>query len=321
MLAKTYDSRTRLDAERWYVRLQAPDCSTAERLDFERWRAVPEHAAAFAATQGLWQALGELADRPEVARLSRQVIDDVRQQRSHSRRTWLIAASVILAIASGTLLSVHNRQAPVTYATAADQRRTVDLSDGSQVVLNVDSEIAVRFGTRARQVTLHRGEALFSVAHDRSRPFSVAAADGAVVALGTRFQVRSEIDRVTVTLLEGRVNVERDNEREHAQLVPGDQVRYAPAVPGLKRRSVDVDSVSSWSTGRLQFRATALAEVLDEVNRYSASKIRLADASLGDVPVNGTFAIGDARSVVDALQALLDIQVARRNGDFLLSRR
>lgn len=316
------DTRIMAEAERWHVRLQAPDCSVAERLEFQRWRAISEHAEAFAATQKLWQSLGRLSGRPELERLSLQIVADVRNERRRSLRGWSMAAALLLVVTCGVLLAIQQRQAPLLiYATAVHEQRAIELPDGSRVALNVSTEIDVQFDGQARRVTLRRGEALFSVAHDPSRPFSVAAADGAVVAVGTRFQVRNEVERVTVTLLEGRVNVDRNDQHELVQMLPGQQVRYTPALPGMKRDAVDVESVSSWSTGRLRFRATALAEVLAEVNRYSASQIRLGDASLAGVPVSGTFAIGDAMSVVDALQVLLDIQVTRHSDEFILSRR
>jgi transmembrane sensor len=310
------------EAERWFARLKAPDCTAAERLEFQVWRAVPEHAAAYAAAEKLWQSLGKLEGRPDLGQLSRLVLAET-AERPRRRQALAMAASVLLAVAGGAVfLSVQHREAPaVVYLTKPGERSIVKLADGSQLVLNYATEVEVRLGKDVRRLTLRKGEALFTVAHDGARPFKVSARDGVVTALGTRFEVRSDSEDVAVTLLEGRIAVDRGNENEHTELHPGDQVRYTDAEAHMSRRVVDPEVVASWSTGRLRFRATPLAEALDEVNRYSAMQIHLEDPDLSSTPVSGTFEVGDSASVISALSALLPIQSEEKDGEILLRRR
>jgi transmembrane sensor len=188
-------------------------------------------------------------------------------------------------------------------------------------VLNYATELDIHFDEKARRVTLHKGEALFTVAHDQTRPFAVVAPDGIVTALGTRFEVRSDDQHVTVTLLEGRVSLDRQVDKEHVQLEPGEQVSYRVDAPALNRRTVDVDVVTSWSTGRLRFRSTPLSEALEEVNRYSTTQIRIVDPALAAIPIAGTFEVGDTPSVVSALTALWPIQAEEQDGEILLRHR
>ena len=50
------------DAARWYSRLRAPDCTPADRADFEQWLARDaRNAAAYAAAERVADALGKLA--------------------------------------------------------------------------------------------------------------------------------------------------------------------------------------------------------------------------------------------------------------------
>lgn len=303
------------DAERWYARLMAADCKAAERMAFQRWQAIPEHAAAYAATEKLWQSVGRLAGRSDLEQLSRQILADTAKppRRSFQRRRFAIAASVLVAAGVGVFLAVQNRGAePVTYATGPSERSTIKLADGSQLILNFSTELDVQLDDDDRHLTLRKGEALFTVAQDATRPFRVTVIDGEVTALGTRFQVRSEAEQVTVTLLEGRVAVERPRARTRVQLAPGEQIRFA-GTDEMSRRIVDPESVASWTTGRLRFRAVPLADVVDEVNRYSAVQIRIADPTLTSIPISGTFEIGDSPSVIAALEALLPIQAAEES--------
>jgi transmembrane sensor len=315
-------------AERWYARLKAADCTAADRMEFQSWRATPEHAAAYTATTKLWESLGGLAGRADLEKLSRQILADTAQQHRRSpamdvRRRIVIAASILLAVLSGgAFLGLQNRAtATIVYATQPGERSSIELADGSQVVLNSATELDVRISNGTRGLTLHKGEAVFTVAHDRTRPFKVAAGDGEVTALGTRFQIRNEGKHVTITLLEGRVVVDRREAHEHVQLEPGDQVRFTVALREMVRRTVDPEVSASWSTGRLRFRSTPLAEALSEVNRYSTIQIRVADPTLASIPISGTFAIGDGISVVSALEALLPIHADKAGEEILLRHR
>ena len=313
------------DAERWYARLMAPDCTASERMEFKRWQADAEHAAAYAQTELLWRSMGKLAGCPEFEQLSRQVLADTEPgSKAGRRRRFLFvtstAAAVLAVIGGAAFMSLQHDETPtVAYITKPGESRIIELADGSQLILNYATELDVRLGKDTRRLTLHKGEALFVVAHDTTRPFKVDAGDGEVTALGTRFEVRSDARGVAVTLLEGSVAVDRSKNQEHVRLEPGDQVRFTPAAP-MTRLEVDAEVVASWSTGRLRFRSTPLAEALDEVNRYSVTQIRITDPTLDGVPISGTFKVGDTASVIAALTALLPIQSRESDGQVLLRR-
>jgi transmembrane sensor len=310
-------------AERWYARLKAPDCSASERLEFQRWRTAPEHGAAFARTEKLWGSLGQLSGRPDFEQFSQRILDETAAQPHWRWQPFAIAVSAaIVLIGSGVFIWAQHRQPPaVVYVTKPGERSIVELADGSQLVLNYATELDVRLDEKARRVMLHKGEALFTVAHDQTRPFQVVAGDGVVTALGTRFEVRSDNQHVTVTLSEGHVSLDREVDKKHIQLEPGEQVRYQVAAPELNRRTVDADVVTSWSTGRLRFRSTPLSEALEEVNRYSSTQIRIVDPTLATIPIAGTFEVGDTSSVVSALTALWPIRAQEKDGAVLLHHR
>ncbi|NWO96408.1 hypothetical protein GY976_25075, partial [Escherichia coli] len=60
---------------------------------------------------------------------------------------------------------------------------------------------------RERRLRLVAGEALFKVAHDKSRPFVVETRHGEVVAVGTMFDVSVGKGEAKVTVVEGVVRV------------------------------------------------------------------------------------------------------------------
>jgi transmembrane sensor len=98
-----------------------------------------------------------------------------------------------------------------SYSTAPSGRRVIALSGGSHVTLGARTELPTRFTASRRVVVLNRGEAWFNVAHDSQRPFLILAGSGAVTAVGSKFDVRRELDtnldEVVVTVDTGVVEV------------------------------------------------------------------------------------------------------------------
>ena len=70
----------------------------------------------------------------------------------------------------------------MSVATAVGENRTVPLPDGSRITVGGYSRVEVSFSDSERRVELARGEALFKVAKDPTRPFVVHAGRARVVA-------------------------------------------------------------------------------------------------------------------------------------------
>src|SRR5687768_10576884 len=64
------------DADRWFARLKAPDCTATERMDSQRWRAHPDRAAAYAFTAERWSSIGALHGDTEFDQLVRQALTE-----------------------------------------------------------------------------------------------------------------------------------------------------------------------------------------------------------------------------------------------------
>ena len=67
---------------------------------------------------------------------------------------------------------------------------------------------------------------------------------------------------------------------------------------------------------------TPASEAIEEVNRYSIRKVRLADPSLASLPVGGNFIAGDSELILSAFEAALPLRsVDGGGGEILLFRR
>ena len=119
---------------------------------------------------------------------------------SRMSQRWRVAAAVLLVAASAASWRAFARPrvAPDHTLTWREMtvprgsRASIDLADGSRVVLNAGSRLrySANMGTGARDVYLD-GEGYFVVHHDAARPFRVHAGSAIATDVGTRFAVRA----------------------------------------------------------------------------------------------------------------------------------
>lgn len=240
------------------------------------WRASPETRR-----EHLLQALSAQASRPTPRRRLRVGI----------ALAGMLAAC---ALAAGWGWRVYSRVDTASYLTALGEVGDVTLADGSHAVLASDSRIDTQFSHRWRRVTLERGEAIFDVAKDASRPFVVAAQGRHVVAMGTRFSVRHDEHALRVVVTEGTVRLETPagpGDPQPVTLLPAGSLALVQN-NGVLLRTLALDEARrmlDWRDGLLEFRNATLAQAAAEFNRYNARKLVIADAAAGALPISGTF--------------------------------
>jgi transmembrane sensor len=211
--------------------------------------------------------------------------------------------------------------ANATYTTAAGNHQSISLPDGSTLVLNASSEVAVAFAQSERRVQLQHGEAHFYVAKDAARPFYVRAGAVTVRAVGTAFNVRRQSDGVEVLVTEGKVKVTRQDDATGSELNPMDLVAGERAVIDTVATSALAANSSPGNSGavasigqrapRLMFKNTPLSEVVERFNRFSKIKMEIADPELAERAVGGNFDADNAESFFNLLSAAGDVRVER----------
>ncbi|MGH8240361.1 MAG: FecR family protein, partial [Steroidobacteraceae bacterium] len=223
-------ARRREQASWWFARLQDAEMPAHVLKRWKRWEAISENRRAF---DDIVQLSGRLRSaRPLISipttpedgydgsvsvhawRLLRQ--GRTRMQPRLKAAAFAIGLAAAFAVAAVGLKWVS----PVSWRsiigdarmsvteTGIGEHRDIFLRDGSQISLGAKTAIAAEITEDARIVVLTRGEALFHVKRDPSRPFRVIAGGGTITAVGTAFNVRRrEDDHVVVTVTEGTVEV------------------------------------------------------------------------------------------------------------------
>ncbi|WBO24306.1 FecR family protein [Sphingomonas abietis] len=301
---------SRAQAAQWLVRLRTLPVSRATLEGFFRWRRDDANAAAFAEAERFWEDVGQIADSPRIIAETRAALKRrrVRPRFGVVRTRYAVVALCLCVLLVGSF-SVRNVFSGQTYQTVVGERRLIELADGSQVRLDADTRIFVRFGHARRRVELSRGQAFFSVAHNTSRPFSVTADGASVTATGTRFDVRHVGPTIAVTLVQGGVQVQIDRAAP-THLVAGQQWTVRPGEHPVVR-AVDTMQATAWTQGRIVLDGMPLGEAIAEVNRYAAHPVRLEAADYAEERIGGSFEAGDVSSFVEAVTTLLPLHAER----------
>ena len=174
-------------ANEWFARRACGLMTSEDEVRLAVWLAADSlHERAFRRAAIVYDALGAVFPAEAGARRSRRGLGAAR--RPTRRQGIALAASLAAATVLGVVVFDLPTRLAADAATGVGEHRLVALADGSTVLLNTDSAIAIDYGAQ-RKIRLLRGEAAFTVAPDPARPFRVETSGGSAVALGTRFIV------------------------------------------------------------------------------------------------------------------------------------
>jgi transmembrane sensor len=302
-------------AAEYVVRLQG-EIGEAERKSIFAWiESNPHHAVAFARMESAWEVSGRIRASPPALDPYEASLDG--DSRSWPSRRQVIGGSAAAGVAACAVTAVWRYARDVDiYRTQVGERRTVKLGDGSRVQLNTASTIEVAMREKSRRVRLVKGEALFEVAHDRTRPFLVDAGAARMVAVGTAFNVRIREDFVELTVTEGSVAVLKKGGDLHDTTLPhiaagvGAVIRSGAVAPTVLDGQ-DLRERTAWQEGVIEFHGDTLAQAVAEFNRYRDQPIIVGDSHLADLRVGGRFQVGDADKFLTALGSAFPIETIK----------
>jgi transmembrane sensor len=315
----------------WHERLQHDTVSENTRRAFGSWLAESqEHRSAYAEMEQAWKLLRSEGQHPEVLALRRET--RLRCRHAHRRGRFsprwaavaagvLVTVGVVALFASGGI-GTRSLLPDAVYQTKVGERLSLTLADGSRVTLDTQSQLQLAYTAQERGVRLIRGQAMFKVAKDKSRPFVVAAGNRRFVAVGTAFDVSVDPLQIKVTMVEGTVRVEsaakavsrsgEETPRALMTITAGDQLivdrQQVDRVYG-----VDPKQATSWLRWQLVFDNTPLDTAVAELNRYSTTQIKLADPELAHVRLSGTFTANRPELFVEAITTYYPIAVVHRD--------
>ena len=313
----TISDDLRDQAREWLTFLYAGQVSEADRARFRTWlHADPAHAAAYREAEQLWADIRQLDGLDGFD--AREALEPAAMARRWPTSRRAVAGGAIAAALAVLVWGVVGYVwiSERTYATGVGEIRQVVLDDGSTVTLSGASAVQVRLSRIGRQAELTRGQAYFEVAPDPDKAFTVAAGRAAIRVVGTAFDVRRAAGDVRVSVAEGVVEVavaDPDAPAAHGatRLTVGERVTAsATGTLGAVER-FDPAQAAAWREGRFTYTDARLSEVIADVNRFRADKIRLVGTAPGDLRVTATFTIEQVDQMLGGLAATQPVVIDR----------
>lgn len=315
MSAAPQDHALLREAIGWLVEAHSGEMTPQQQARLQQWRAANR------AHEAAWQTVAAALSR-NVGPLTQQM--PAQQQAAmkalvRPRRRQIVSGSLALA---GLLASsgwVANRLTPLSGLladahTATGERRTLDLPDGSQLLLAPRTVAHLEFSAGRRLVRLDQGALIATVASDAARPFVVATAQGEVQALGTRYLVRQAPHETQVAVLQHRVAL-RSRSGGRQELREGG-CAWITADGRIRADDRPASAAAAWQHGMLLADDEALGEVIAALRPYRAGLLRISPEA-ARLRVLGAFPLDDTDHALQALADHLPIRIRRYTGGWL----
>ena len=181
------------------------------------------------------------------------------------------ATAAVTALAVSLMLVFGGQditQSNGLYVTAVGQQKSIEMSDGSTLQLNTNSQVEVSYNDSYRNIRLIQGQVHFDVAKNPELPFRVYAGSGRVQAVGTAFTVYLKDKDVDVLVTEGRVAL--------AALAPTQIPTLIPISTSFENTAADKNLYS-----RVDPYVNSAAKNLGELDAGEAVTMTLSQNQLG----------------------------------------
>lgn len=315
-------------AARWLMQREQPGWDDTEQQAFDAWlQESMAHKAAFWRLEYGWRRADRIGTLGDAARIERPAF-----QRRWLRAAWrplALAASIALIFATFVQFRQGGQQVQIaqqTITTALGGHKLVPLADGSRIELNTATVLHAAVTREKREVWLDSGEAYFEVAHSKEHPFVVYAGPRTITVLGTKFSVRRDGDKVTVSVLEGRVRVDeampgKTAEQSSSSTVTTGDIMVADrgALLVAAKSPEQVEGRLAWRDGMLSFDQTSLVDVAAEFNRYNARKLVIADRDTAAIRIGGTFRASNVEGFTRLLHQAYGLRVDEKANEVRIS--
>lgn len=286
----------------WFVLQSSGHISAADQRALHAWReSHPDHARAWARLERMGERLHDRSTlAPDVVRGTLARVQSPNRRRMLGHLLW--------AAATGTLLwtgrhEIHDLAIPADLRTAAGERSSVTLADGTLLRLNTATAVDVRYDRSARRILLRGGEIELVTAPDPAgRPLWVESRDARLVPVGTRFSVQQQAGDTRLGVREGAVDVHLSGGGPPIRIAAGGQALFKGS--RLTAQAPLDDALHAWTKGILVAANRSLGDLLADLARYRTGYLHCSP-EVAELRVTGTWPL-DGTDATDAVLASLE---------------
>jgi ferric-dicitrate binding protein FerR (iron transport regulator) len=200
-------------------------------------------------------------------------------------------------------------KSPAVFVATNNIEREI-LADGSIVWLHKSSELTFVESADGKRLATLRGEGLFEVAKDPTRPFVISCGDAKVRVVGTSFNLKSDEAGIELKVLTGKVHVSTISDATGVEVIPNETAVFRPEV-GLKKRTMDereVKAVTANTEYDMAFKNTALKTVILRIERKFSVEVILENSEMNHCHITADLTDHSLDGTMEMLRELLDIE-------------
>jgi ferric-dicitrate binding protein FerR (iron transport regulator) len=241
-------------------------------------------------------------------------------------RLWpkiAVAASVLLI---GSLFFMKKEQPAIIKSKVAvsnwtsitaTNKMNIRLKDGSAIVL--EKGATMRYDSITCRTIYLDGKALFTVAANEQKPFTVKTKGYSTIALGTSFMVSAE-KGFRVKLFSGKVLI-RTNSQKDIYLLPGEELAYnkvirvshKPEIIPVKRKSISIEN------NNMVFDNAPLKDVLELFKERYHITIQYDEQNLSGVYFTGQVLPTDKiELILKTIARINNLTLTSKDGTYII---
>lgn len=222
---------------------------------------------------------------------------------------WIakVAATITVVVVIAWWLLPLDRS-PNEFATGTNERRSIDLPDGTVVWLNSNTKVEYddAFGSSVRNVNLS-GEAYFEVKPDPERPFRIQTGKVAVEVLGTSFNLRSYPGETDI-VLNVATGLVKFGSQEKVEVGGGNRTTYNIPGDAIGSLTPSNPNANAWKTRRLVFEDALLSDVANDLARYFEKPVVIETPGALNCHFTGSFEEPELTDVLRVIGYSLNVE-------------
>ena len=215
---------------------------------------------------------------------------------------------------SGTIAKISPE---VSIETGFSELKTINLNDGSKIILAPNSQIIYKKGWLKEPIKKLRlyGEAYFNISEKNKNSgkakFKIMTTQGVIRDYGTKFNV-STFDNKTLVVLEyGIVSVSKvkDQKSSVRMLDAGQMAMISDQKSDINIKKVNTRVYTSWKTKTLYFDDTPLSFFVSYLKNFYGLHVVVRDSTLLDKQLSDGIDRSSVKNMLDVISHVLNIKM------------
>lgn len=272
-------------------------------------------------------------DRENKAKASVTKLNASQNKRKHTSYRYVIAVAAAVALLIGIISVIHlNRSSKPKNQLASlrnisvpyGKREILKLSDGSKIIVSAHSKLHYRITNDGKEnvnVWL-KGEAYFSIVHNKHRMVQIHTPEGIITDLGTQFDVNARSNATRVVLVEGKIVIQRRDsmgrEGKPFQMKPRQMVKITSSSNKLNIKYVNTEVYTSWIHSKLVFDNTPVREAIKNIEEYYGVSIKVKNSQILKQRISGSIQNTGLKTALKGLAEILKVKVIHKNNIILM---